>query len=194
VIANWQADALALPIIDAPRKAIKQAQALIVVSHSGNALAQEVVEAKKHGVVTAVLRNDAATAKIALTDIVHVFTRLSCMGIDFEDLRTILASSTKRAVPHAVAGSGTTHSRSTCMDALDMAISRAELEHANCLKNSGGALVTISASQHNLRLDTNKAVMNAMRLKINSEAVVLYGINFDESIGNTIRITVLATL
>jgi FtsZ family, C-terminal domain len=194
VIANLEADELALPIIQSPEHAIAQAHAMLAVSHGGDDIPHELIAATKRGVVTAVLRNDVATAKIAVTDIVHVFTRLSYMGIDFEDLRAILASSTNHTVPHAVAGSGTARSHSTCMDAFDMAIGRAELEHTNCLRNSGGVLLIISASQHHLRLHTGRAVINALRLKVDPEALLLYGINFDESIGDTIRITVLAAV
>jgi FtsZ family, C-terminal domain len=194
LIANLESDALALPTIQSPQLAIKQAHSIFVVSQRENTIPHEVVESYKRGVVTAVLLNDTATAKIALTDIVHVFTRESYVGSDFEDMRIIISSSTNCSIPHAVAGSGAAQEYSGWENALDTAVQCAALERPNCLKQSGGMLLIISASQHMHKLITNKQIANVMRKKLNSEAHFIFGINFDESIGQAIRITLLAAV
>jgi FtsZ family, C-terminal domain len=194
VVVNLETDELALPIIESPQLAIKHAHALLAVSRSGDDVPYELIEAAKRGAVTAVLRNDVASAKIALNDIVHVFTRESYVGIDFEDMRIIVASSTNCSTPNAVAGSGVAQEYSAWENALNTAVQCAELERPNCLKRSGGVLMIISASQHMHQLTTNRHIVNAMRQKLDPEAHFIFGVNFDESIGEAIRITVLVAV
>jgi hypothetical protein len=178
LIANLEAFELALPIIQSPQLAIEQAQAILAVSQSGDDIPRELIEAAKRGVVTSIFRNDGVSAKIALTDIVHVFTRESHVGIDFEDMRIIIASSTHCSIPHAVAGSGVAQEYNAWENALDKAVRCAELERPSYSKQSGGVLVIISASQHIHNLTTNRQIVNAMHQKLNSEAHFIFGMNF----------------
>lgn len=194
VIGNLQAGELALPIIESPTLAIGHAHVIFLIAQGNPETPREAVEAHKRGVLTAILRNDEAAAQIAVTDTVHVFTRESFIGIDFEDFRILVANSTSTTLPHLVAGSATANSQSNWSNALDFAVQRAEHVHVNCIRQSSGVLIIISFGKGCLSLATSKLIFNALRGKLNSEAFLLYGLTHDESIGAAIRITILAAL
>lgn len=61
------------------------------------------------------------------------------------------------------------------------------------LSGARGVLVLISAAKGSLKLSESKQAMNTIRAYASEEAHVIYGTAYDESLGDQIRVTVVAT-
>jgi cell division protein FtsZ len=61
------------------------------------------------------------------------------------------------------------------------------------LKGARGVLVLISAAKGSLKLSESKQAMNTIRDCASEDAHVIYGTAYDESLGDQIRVTVVAT-
>jgi cell division protein FtsZ len=61
------------------------------------------------------------------------------------------------------------------------------------LSGAKGVLVLISAAKGSLKLSESKHAMNTIRAYASEEAHVIYGTAYDESLGDQIRVTVVAT-
>jgi cell division protein FtsZ len=61
------------------------------------------------------------------------------------------------------------------------------------LSGAKGVLVLITASKGSLKLSESKLAMNTIRAFASPEALVIYGTAYDDSLGDAIRVTVVAT-
>ena len=61
------------------------------------------------------------------------------------------------------------------------------------LSGAKGVLVLISAAKGSLKLSESKQAMNTIRAYASEDAHVIYGTAYDESLGDQIRVTVVAT-
>jgi cell division protein FtsZ len=61
------------------------------------------------------------------------------------------------------------------------------------LSGAKGVLVLISAAKGSLKLSESKQAMNTIRAYASESAHVIYGTAYDESLGDEIRVTVVAT-
>jgi cell division protein FtsZ len=61
------------------------------------------------------------------------------------------------------------------------------------MKGAKGVLVLISAAKGSLKLNESKLAMNTIRAFAAPDAHVIYGTAYDESLGDAIRVTVVAT-
>jgi cell division protein FtsZ len=61
------------------------------------------------------------------------------------------------------------------------------------LSGAKGVLVLISAAKGSLKLSESKQAMNTIRAYASENAHVIYGTAYDESLGDEIRVTVVAT-
>ncbi|HAV37225.1 MAG TPA: hypothetical protein DCX52_12890, partial [Massilia sp.] len=56
-----------------------------------------------------------------------------------------------------------------------------------------GVLVNIAASEETLRLRETKLVMNTICAQTNEDAIIKFGAVFDDTLGDAMRVTVVAT-
>jgi cell division protein FtsZ len=109
------------------------------------------------------------------------------INADFEDVRTVMGEPGKAMMGTAVAN-GPDRARI----AAEQAVACPLLEGID-LSGAKGVLVLITAAKGSLKLSESKLAMDTIRTYASADAHVIYGAAHDETLGNDIRITVLAT-
>lgn len=193
VIVSMEPSQPTLPFTELIRLPINEAYAAFATLSSENDVLNAMHAACKRGVMAAAIRNNLAAAQAALTDIANSVSRECYAHIDFEDLRTIIDCSRNFLVPNVVAGSGTAHGPSAGLDAFHTAIMNTESGQAKKIEHMASLLILVSTSQRFVQPSTQSAITNALRQKFGStRPVELYGTCTDESLGDAVRVTVLA--
>ena len=109
------------------------------------------------------------------------------INVDFEDVRTVMGEPGKAMMGTAVAN-GPDRARI----AAEQAVACPLLEGID-LSGAKGVLVLISAAKGSLKLKESRLAMDTIRAYSSADAHVIYGTAYDESLGDNIRITVVAT-
>jgi cell division protein FtsZ len=109
------------------------------------------------------------------------------VNADFEDVRTIMSERGK-----AMMGTATATGPDRARIAAEQAVTCPLLDGAD-LKGAKGVLVLVTASKGTLKLKESKDAMNAIKAFATEEANVIYGAAYDDSLGEAIRVTVMAT-
>ena len=109
------------------------------------------------------------------------------VNVDFEDVRTVMGEPGKAMMGTAVA-SGPDRARI----AAEQAVACPLLEGID-LSGAKGVLVLITAAKGSLKLSESKLAMNTIRAYASADAHVIYGTAYDDSLGDEIRVTVVAT-
>ncbi|WP_396432785.1 cell division protein FtsZ [Limnohabitans sp.] len=125
--------------------------------------------------------------KNAVGGIAEIINVPGHVNVDFEDVRTVMGEPGKAMMGTAVAN-GPDRARI----AAEQAVACPLLEGVD-LKGARGVLVLISAAKGSLKLSESKQAMNTIRDSASEEAHVIYGTAYDESLGDQIRVTVVAT-
>jgi cell division protein FtsZ len=119
-----------------------------------------------------------------ISDIIHMD---AIVNVDFEDVRTVMSEPGK-----AMMGTATSGGPDRARKAAEGAVACPLLEGID-LSGARGVLVLIAASQSTYKLAESKAVMSTIRMYAADEAHVIFGAAFDESLGDQLRVTVIAT-
>ncbi len=119
-----------------------------------------------------------------ISDIIHMD---AVVNVDFEDVRTVMSEPGKAMMGTAMA-SGPDRARK----AAEAAVACPLLEGID-LSGARGVLVLIAAAKGTFKLMESKTVMNTIRMYAADEAHVIYGAAYDESLGDQLRVTVIAT-
>ncbi len=127
-----------------------------------------------------VLRNAVG----GISDIIHI---PGLVNVDFEDVKTVMSEPGK-AMMGTAQGSGP--DRAT--KAAESAVACPLLEGID-LSGARGVLVLIAASRANFKLSESRNAMNTIRRYASDDAHVIYGTAYDESLGDQLRVTVIAT-
>ncbi|MFO0490355.1 MAG: cell division protein FtsZ [Curvibacter sp.] len=109
------------------------------------------------------------------------------INVDFEDVCTVMGEQGKAMMGTAVA-SGPDRARI----AAEQAVACPLLEGID-LSGAKGVLVLISTARRSLKLKESALAMETIRAYSASDAHVIYGTAYDDSLGENIRITVVAT-
>ncbi len=125
--------------------------------------------------------------KNAVGGIAEIINVPGHVNVDFEDVRTVMGEPGK-AMMGTAAASGPDRARI----AAEQAVACPLLEGVD-LKGARGVLVLISAAKGSLKLAESKQAMNTIRACASEDAHVIYGTAYDETLGNDIRVTVVAT-
>lgn len=125
--------------------------------------------------------------KNAVGGIAEIINVPGHVNVDFEDVRTVMGEPGKAMMGTAVAD-GPDRARI----AAEQAVACPLLEGID-LSGAKGVLVLISAAKGSLKLSESKLAMNTIRAYASSEAHVIYGTAYDDSLGEQIRVTVVAT-
>ncbi len=125
--------------------------------------------------------------KNAVGGIAEIINVPGHVNVDFEDVRTVMGELGK-AMMGTAAASGPDRARIAAEQAVDCPL----LEGVD-LKGARGVLVLISAAKGSLKLSESRQAMNTIRECASEDAHVIYGTAYDESLGDQIRVTVVAT-
>jgi len=123
----------------------------------------------------------------AVTGIAEIITVPGMVNVDFEDVRTVM-----RQTGMAMMGSAQHSGEDRAVKAAEEAIACPLLDGSN-LRAARGVLVNIAASEETLRLRETKLVMNMICAQTSDEAIIKFGAVFDDSLGDAMRVTVVAT-
>jgi len=119
-----------------------------------------------------------------ISDIIHMH---GLVNVDFEDVKTVMSEPGK-----AMMGTATAAGPERATKAAEAAVSSPLLEGID-LSGARGVLVLIAAGRSNFRLSESKAAMNSIRRYAAEDAHIIYGAAYDESLGDQLRVTVIAT-
>jgi cell division protein FtsZ len=119
-----------------------------------------------------------------ISDIIHI---PGLVNVDFEDVKTVMSEPGKAMMGTAVAGGP---DRAT--KAAEAAVACPLLEGID-LSGARGVLVLIAAGKSSFKLSESRNAMNTIRRYAAEDAHVIYGTAYDESLGDALRVTVIAT-
>ena len=119
-----------------------------------------------------------------ISDIIHV---PGLVNVDFEDVKTVMSEPGK-----AMMGTAQAAGPDRASKAAEAAVACPLLEGID-LSGARGVLVLIAANRNNFKLSESKNAMNCIRRYAADDAHVIYGTAYDESLGDQLRVTVIAT-
>ncbi|MBK9362816.1 MAG: cell division protein FtsZ [Rubrivivax sp.] len=119
-----------------------------------------------------------------ISDIIHI---PGLVNVDFEDVKTVMSEPGK-----AMMGTATAGGPDRATKAADAAVACPLLEGID-LSGARGVLVLIAASKNSFKLAESRNAMNTIRRYAADDAHVIYGTAYDESLGDQLRVTVIAT-
>ena len=122
----------------------------------------------------------------AVAGIAEIINVAGNVNVDFEDVRTVMSSQGK-----AMMGTAIAQGADRAKVAAEQATRSSLLEGVN-LHGARGILVNISASK-NLKLHETKMAMNYINSFADDGAEVIWGTAIDESLGDDLRVTLVAT-
>jgi cell division protein FtsZ len=123
----------------------------------------------------------------AVGGIAEIINQPGLVNVDFQDVRTVM-SEQGMAMMGSAAASGIDRARV----AAEQAVACPLLEGVN-LAGARGVLVNITASRASLKLRETKEVMNTVRSFAAEDATIIYGGVYDDTLGDQLRVTVVAT-
>lgn len=114
-----------------------------------------------------------------------LITKPGVINLDFADVKTVMkeAGSALMAIGH---GSGETR----CIDAAQQAIESPLLEMN--IQGATGVLYNITGGSNLTLIETSEAA-EVIRAAVDEEAEIIYGTSIDPSLGDAVRITLIAT-
>jgi cell division protein FtsZ len=119
-----------------------------------------------------------------ISDIIHI---PGLVNVDFEDVKTVMSEPGK-----AMMGTATASGPDRATKAADQAVACPLLDGID-LSGARGVLVLIAASKATFKLAESRNAMNTIRRYAADDAHVIYGTAYDESLGDQLRVTVIAT-
>ena len=127
--------------------------------------------------------------KNAVCGIIEIIYRPGLINVDFEDVRTVMTDMGRSMMGFAEA-EGVDRARIAAQEAIASPL----LDGVN-LATASGILVNISGSESSLKLKECYEVMDVIKgiSNNNDEDYMVWGSVFDESLGDKIRVTVVAT-
>jgi len=122
----------------------------------------------------------------AVSGIAEIINCPGLVNVDFADVRTVMSE-----MGMAMMGSAVATGTDRAVLAAEQAVASPLLENVN-LANARGVLVNITSS-HSFKMKEYYDVMNTIRSFTADEATVIVGNVFDESMGDGLRVTMVAT-
>jgi len=119
-----------------------------------------------------------------ITDLINV---PGIINADFADLRTVM-----REVGPAIMGSGSAVGEHRATEAAKRAIDNQLLEDVG-IDGARGLIINVSATQESLTLAEYMEVSALIQSKVDEDAKIVLGVLYDETLGDELRVTVIAT-
>ena len=143
-------------------------------------MGDDVTQEEAFGKANDVLKNAVG----GISDIIHI---PGLVNVDFEDVKTVMSEPGK-----AMMGTATAGGPDRATKAAEAAVACPLLEGID-LSGARGVLVLIAASKATFKLSESRNAMNTLRRYAAEDAHVIYGTAYDESLGDQLRVTVIAT-
>lgn len=121
----------------------------------------------------------------AVQSISDLITVPGLINLDFADVRTIMAGQGR-----AIMGTGMVQSEAGAIAAAQRAIDSPLLEAS--VHGARGVLINVTGGPEMSLLDVHEAA-SAVQIAVHPEAQIIFGAVIDEQLGDTIRVTVIAT-
>jgi len=119
-----------------------------------------------------------------ISDIIHMD---AFVNVDFEDVKTVMSEPGK-----AMMGTAMATGPDRAIKAAEAAVACPLLEGID-LSGARGVLVLIAAARSTFKLSESKNAMNTIRRYAAEDAHVIFGAAYDDSLGDQLRVTVIAT-
>ncbi|MCV2421808.1 cell division protein FtsZ [Paucibacter sp. DJ2R-2] len=119
-----------------------------------------------------------------ISDIIHI---PGLVNVDFEDVKTVMSEPGK-----AMMGTAQASGPDRAAKAAEAAVACPLLEGID-LSGARGVLVLIAANRNTFKLSESRNAMNAIKRYASEDAHVIYGTAYDETLGDALRVTVIAT-
>jgi cell division protein FtsZ len=123
----------------------------------------------------------------AAKGIAEIITSEGYINVDFADVCTIMRDGGK-----ALMGTATATGENRAMEAVEAAINSPLLDNIG-VKGARGIVVNITAAEESLRMDETTEIVETVQERAGNQANIIYGIVYDETMGEEIRVTVIAT-
>ncbi|MEO0472179.1 MAG: cell division protein FtsZ [Bacteroidota bacterium] len=123
----------------------------------------------------------------AAKGIAEIITTEGYINVDFADVCTIMRDGGK-----ALMGTAVAEGEGRAMEAVESAINSPLLDSMG-VKGARGIIVNITASEDSLGMDETTEIVEHVQQTAGNEANIIYGIVYDEAMGDAIRVTVIAT-
>lgn len=178
---NWK-DSRGMPDADASLAELEASADAVIVMRYAKLLAvlgEDAAPDEALAYANSILKNVVRDTALAVNVPCHV-------GVDFEDVRTVLGVPGKAVIGAALA-CGPDRARI----AAERAVASPLFEGVN-LANAQSVLVLVSAVQGRFKLSDSKSAMTTIRASASPEAHVIYGTTYDDELGDAIRVTVIA--
>lgn len=125
--------------------------------------------------------------KNAVGGIAEIINEYGHVNVDFEDVRTVMGEPGK-----AMMGTATAAGPDRARIAAEQAVACPLLEGID-LSGAKGVLVLVTAAKGSLKLSESRLAMSTINAYASPDAHVIYGAAYDDSLGEEIRVTVVAT-
>lgn len=123
----------------------------------------------------------------AARGIAEIITTEGYINVDFADVCTIMRDGGK-----ALMGTAVAEGEDRAREAVEAAVNSPLLDNIT-LEGARGIVVNITASEDSLRMDETTEVVEFVQESAGQEANIIYGIVYDDDMGDKIRVTVIAT-
>jgi len=143
-------------------------------------LGDDITQDQAFGHANDVLKNAVG----GISDIIHM---PGLVNVDFEDVKTVMSEPGK-----AMMGTAQASGPDRAIKAAEAAVACPLLEGID-LSGARGVLVLIAANRNTFKLAESRNAMNTIRRYAADDAHVIYGTAYDESLGDQLRVTVIAT-
>lgn len=123
----------------------------------------------------------------AAKGIAEIITVTGYINVDFEDVRTVMKESGK-----AIMGCAQAEGENRALDAVKGALS-SPLLNDNDIEGASNVLLYITSGKEEISMDEVTEITDYIQQEAKSQAEIIWGNGYDESLGNKISITLIAT-
>jgi len=123
----------------------------------------------------------------AAKGIAEIITVTGYINVDFEDVRTVMSNSGK-----AIMGCALAEGENRAIEAVKAALS-SPLLNDNEIEGASNVLLYISSGQEEISMDEVTEITDYIQKEAKSQAEIIWGNGYDDSLGKNISITLIAT-
>lgn len=123
----------------------------------------------------------------AAKGIAEIITVTGYINVDFEDVKTVMKDSGV-----AIMGSGLAEGEKRAMEAVEMALT-SPLLNDNNIEGASNILLYIASGNEEISMDEVTEITDYIQEKAGSTAEIIWGNGTDETLGNMISVTLIAT-
>jgi cell division protein FtsZ len=123
----------------------------------------------------------------AAKGIAEIITVPGYINVDFEDVKTVMLNSGR-----AIMGSARAEGQNRAMEAVKAALSSPLLNDSE-IEGAGNVLLYITSGREEISMDEVTEITDYIQQEARSQAEIIWGNGYDESLGDCISITLIAT-